>query len=68
MDLITNLANNNGLLGLLLALALVAIVYLYRDNKSLNQKFIDLLVDNINTSKSVQQTIDAFLSKVGGGK
>lgn len=66
MNLIEQLANNNGLLGLLLALALIAIGFLYKRNSELQDKRIQDAKDNRDTIveplRSIQRSLD-YLTK-----
>ena len=74
MDLITQLANS-GMLGLLLAISLLAIIYLYRESKALYKANNDLqerrLADavqsrdvTISSLQEIQKTLDKLLTLV----
>jgi hypothetical protein len=68
MNLLDQLANNNGLLGLLLALSIVAIVFLYKRNYDLQDKRIEDAKENrdaiIEPLKGIQRSLD-YLTKEG---
>lgn len=74
MELITQLANT-GILGLLLAISLLAIIYLYRENKALYKANNDLqerrLADaiqsrdvTVSSLQEIQKTLDKLLTLV----
>lgn len=68
MDLISQLANNNGLLGLLLAIAIMAIVYLFKklveekDKRLIDAKESrDVIVEPL---KNIQNTLSILASEL----
>lgn len=64
MELLSNLFSENGALGGMVVLETVAIVYLWRDNKSLNTKLLENSEILVTTLSKVSVTIESLSKKI----